>query len=59
MLAAAAGAFAYYESGGTTSILPGGTVRTLDVTCFPRRGAADRQTVDSVVLLVSDVTPAD
>jgi two-component system CheB/CheR fusion protein len=36
-----------------------GTVRTLEVTCFPRRGDSNRQAVDSVVLLVSDVTPTD
>ena len=30
VLAAAAGGFAYYSSGATTSVLPGGTVGTLD-----------------------------
>jgi two-component system CheB/CheR fusion protein len=38
---------------------PPGTVRTLEVTCFPRRGDAGQQPVDNVVLLVSDVTRAD
>jgi hypothetical protein len=29
-LAVAAGAFAYYESGGTTVVAPGGSLGTLD-----------------------------
>jgi two-component system CheB/CheR fusion protein len=51
-------------SGGSTSDridvrpveAPPGSIRTLEVTCFPRRGEAGEQSVDNVVLLVSDVT---